>query len=102
MPAILAYLGLTFLACGISATVSPSLDPLILTREWLESSEGVAKLSKCLPTEHIPTEGRNLTVKELALLPTLCWRKDLLEAGQRSDSVRRGIPAGVKCNVTKW
>jgi len=98
----LAYLALILLAYGIVVKAISSSDPLVLNRGWLESSEGVAKLSKCLPTEHIPTTGKNLTAKELGLLSTLCWREDLLQDGERVASVRRGVPAGVKCNVTEW
>jgi len=97
-----AYIGMLLLAYGISADVTPLLDPFLLNREWLESLEGVDKLSKCLHTEDIPIDGKNLTAKELILLSTLCWRKDMLNAGQQLRSVHRDIPAGVKCNVTKW
>jgi hypothetical protein len=102
LPSCVAYIGLILLACGTIAEVAPLHDPILLNREWLESSEGIDKLGKCLPTEDIPTDGKNLTAKELGLLSTLCWRKDMLNTGRQLRSVNRGIPAGVKCKATKW
>ena len=103
LPRHSAYLGLMLLAYGILANATTmSYDPLALNHKWLESPEGLTKLSRCLPAEQIPTEGKILTAKELGLLSTLCWREDLVGNGQQLTSVSRGIPKGVKCNVTKW
>ena len=55
----------------------------------------------CLPVEDIPIAGKNLTEKELALLPYICWRADQTH-NRPVLHADRGIPAGVKCNVTQW
>lgn len=103
LPRQSAYLGLMLLAYGdLIKAIPVSYAPPLLNSEWLESPEGLAKLSKCLPIEQLPTEGKNLTAKEIGLLSTLCWRGDLVGDGQRLSSVSRGIPRGVNCNVTKW
>lgn len=72
-------------------------------QQWLQSPEGRSKLGKCLPQESIPTQNKNFTDKELEVLPSICWRRDLLETkGLRQQNMTGRIPAGVKCKVTLW
>ena len=63
------------------------------TQPWTET---------CLPFDQAAVAQANLTAKELATLPELCYRPDLLPnlfLGTDSD---RGIPPGVHCTPTKW
>lgn len=66
---------------------------------------GIEKQAKCLPVHEIPEEylGR-LTSEELEVLPQICWQKDVHKqlGASNPKNVRRGIPEGVKCNVTTW
>lgn len=73
-------------------------------RAWLASPAGQRKREQCLPVDQIPVQGRNLTQAELALLPSLCWRRDLQPppAAPVKANGARGIPAGVRCNQTQW
>ena len=71
-------------------------------QNWMSSPAGRDKLRKCLPTSEIPFRDKNLTAAELELLPSICWRVDLETERNQLQSGARGVPAGVKCKVTKW
>ena len=44
----------------------------------------------------------NLTAKELAVLPSVCWNEQLVSARPVIPETTRGIPEGVSCKVKKW
>lgn len=70
---------------------------------WLSSPAGREKLSRCLPLDAIPIEGKNLTASELELLPSICWRGDVHPNAavlKARDASR--IPDGVRCKETQW
>ena len=105
------WLALSALASDTTSSTAQAEDKSILQvakpytiQKWAESDAGVEKLSKCLPLEAIPLEGKNLTAREQKALSSVCWRNDLLTntAAKPARPTSRGIPAGVTCNVTKW
>lgn len=86
----------------ITQTTPSVVGPTRKVLAWTTSSK-VDKSILCLPVEQIPISNISLTEKERNLLPSLCWRMDL---GPRPTHIQysndRGIPFGVKCNVTIW
>lgn len=59
----------------------------------------------CVAIQDIPTQGINLTAKEKDALSDICWTPQL-EVQQPwkgfKGTAGRGIPPGVKCNITQW
>ena len=105
------WLALSALAAATTSSTAQAEDTSILqvakphtAQRWVETDAGMEKLSKCLPLEAIPLEGKNLTAREQRALPSVCWRNDLPTntAAKLARPASRGIPAGVTCNVTKW
>ena len=56
----------------------------------------------CASLDQIPTQGANLTVEELQLLPDICWPLDKELPKPVLDAGARGVPAGVQCDVVSW
>ena len=65
--------------------------------------DSVNKSNLCLPVDQNYIQGVSLTPEETDLLSNLCWRVEMgvHPAELQSDS-DRGVPQGVKCNVTSW
>ena len=89
-------LSLTLYSCvvyGISGDVEHQAQLHSSSQPWTEA---------CLPFGEAAVAQANLTAKELAAVPELCYRPDLLPNLVLGTDSDRGIPPGVHCTPTKW
>ena len=93
--------------CGLvlASTAAKAVQTLLQPelQGWIDLSGHVLPDKwTCAATEDIPVAGANLTARELEILPHLCWSKNGRDIKPLKAEQGRGIPPGVKCNVTQW